>query len=138
MNAPALDEIRITLEKVVYDVLNPEGIEFSRKGFKFETKGLPVWARVHAQFGKTETLEHGVDAPLGIRNGLLLIQIFIVPNTDVSVGERVGALLEKAFRYKDFEGIYCDDPYTEAVGMDSDDSWYQFNVTIPFWTWVGK
>jgi hypothetical protein len=138
VNAPSVQDIRLELEKASYDVLHPEGIEFARRGFKFETKQHEIWARVHVQLGKTDTLELGVDEPLGTRGGFLIIQVFILPNTDVGTGERICSLLESGFRYKYFGGAHCEEPYTEEVGLDSDGAWYQFNVTVPFWAWVGK
>jgi hypothetical protein len=138
MIAATLHDARIELEKVAYDVLNPEGIEFGRWGYKFDTSGLETWARLHVQFGSTRTLEQGVDDPLGIREGMLNIMVYQLPSTDTEFGERICILLENAFRYKDFDGIYCEEPYSSGAGLDSDGAWVQHNVTIPFWTWVGK
>jgi hypothetical protein len=131
-------DIRVALEKAAYDVLSPLGVEFSAKNRKFEPKGREIWARVTARFGVTKTLELGDDAPLGIRNGNLTVQIFILPNTDVSVGEEVCVKLEEAFRHKNLECVHCGEPYTEEIGLDGDQAWFQLNVNVPFWTWIGQ
>jgi hypothetical protein len=138
VSAPALEEIRIELEKAVYDVLHPEGIEFAAQNQKFKTAERSLWSRVRVQFGKTRTLELGIDDPLGVRDGILLIQIFLLPNADIALGEHLCSILESAFRYKRVDNVHCEEPYSEESGLDEDNAWYQFNVTIPFWTWIGK
>jgi hypothetical protein len=138
MIVPGIEDIRLSLEKYAYDILHGDGIAFARKNFKFEPKDYQIWSRVTARFGQTETLELGKDEPLGKRSGVFIIQIFILPNTDVGIGERLCANIEKAFRYVDLSGVHCEEPYMEEIGLDADNAWYQFNVNVPFWTWIGK
>jgi hypothetical protein len=133
-----LADIRIALEKKAYDVLKPLGLTFSAKNKKFTPKGKEKWARVSVRFAQTRTLENGEDSPLGIRNGVLMIQIFIQPGVDVKVGEDICDVLEKEFRFAHVDCVNCGEPYSEEIGIDADASWYQLNVNIPFWAWIGE
>jgi hypothetical protein len=136
-------EIRKTLEKRLYDVVSPLGIRMSERNRKFEPKKNQdkLWVRPTIRFGNPTTLEKGEEA-LGERPGVFIIQVFLGQNLGIAEAENLCAAIENAFRLKTLDGVHCGEPSTVEVGMEPGmtlgDDWYQFNVTVPFWAWVGK
>lgn len=135
----ALDprEIRITLEKRLYDVLKHAGIKLSARNKKFDPKKENLWSRAVCKLGRPMTLEKGEKA-LGSRPGVFIIQLFLLPGEDIALAENICAEIEEVFRLRSLDGVHCGEPCTEDVGYDKEEAWYQFNVTVPFWTWVGE
>ena len=103
---------------------------------KFDPKKATMWARATTRLGMPRTLEKG-DAALGTRTGVFIIQVFLLPEKDISICESLCDKIEKAFRLASLGDVHCEEPATVEVGFD-EDGWYQHNVTIPFWTWVGE
>ena len=131
-------EIRISLERRLYDILDPLDVPFSAPNRKFTAKKRELWARATTRLGTVETLEKGGTEALGLRNGVFIVQLFMLPDRDTAVCEHMCNDIEHGFRLASFDCLHCGEPYTEEVGLDQDDAWYQFNVTVPFWTWVGE
>lgn len=137
MLVPDPREIRITLERRLYDVLKSAGVKLSSRNKQFDPKGEKLWARAVSKLGRPMTLEKGENA-LGRRPGVFLVQLFLFPDEDIALAESLCAKVEEVFRLRSIGGVHCEEPYTEDIGRDKEDAWYQFNVTIPFWTWVGE
>lgn len=137
MRAPDPREIRIALERHLFDVLKPTGVKLSARNRKFDPKTEKLWARAVCKLGRPMTLEKGENA-LGSRPGVFIIQLFLIPGEDIALAESLCAGIEKVFRLRSLEGVHCGEPYTEDIGQDKEEAWYQFNVTVPFWTWVGE
>lgn len=143
MRAPAPHEIRKALERRLFDVLKPAGVRMAEQNTKFDPKkenggsaGIK-WCRPTVKLGKPLTLEKGEDA-LGTRPGVFLVQLFTTPDSGVTDLEKICENIEKTFRLKVFDDVHCEEPATVSVGADPGDAWFQMNVTIPFWTWVGE
>ena len=141
MSAISPREIRLALEKRLYDLLKIKEIPLSDKNKGFDPKKAKnrIWARPTTKLGKIRTIERGEGPePLGSRVGVFIVQIFLAPGISTVLGEDLCEEVERMFRLINIEGVNCEEPYTEEIGLDSDKSWYQFNVTVPYWAWVGN
>ena len=138
MQAPSPREIRLALERLLYDVLSPEGVRLSAKNKKFDHKKATLWARATTRLGSPKTMEKGAGKALGTRPGVFIVQLFLLPEQDIGICEELCSKIETAFRLISLGNVFCEEPATVEVGLDKEDAWYQFNVIIPFWTWVGE
>lgn len=143
MRAPVPHEIRKALERRLFDVLKPVGVRMAEQNTKFDPKtgngGKESirWCRPTVKLGNPITLEKGENA-LGTRPGVFIVQLFTTPGSGVTELEKICETVEKAFRLEVLDGVHCEEPATISVGADPGDAWFQCNVTIPFWTWVGE
>jgi len=136
MNAPTPKDIRLALERRLFSVLQRHDIKLSQPNTAFDPKKLKMWARARTVLGKATSLEKG-EQPLGSRTGVFIAQLFLQPSSNTTSCEDICAEVEASFRLADLGDVHCEEPYTSEVGLDAEDSWYQFNVTVPFWAWVG-
>lgn len=93
------------------------------------------WVRLSVNLGRTFEEEKGDDG-VGRRIGTIVVQIYTPLTKGTKAGLDLADAVELIFRRKDFNGVYCDEPYT--VTVTDADNFYQHNTIVPFWTWVGE
>jgi hypothetical protein len=140
MPVPDIYAIGKSLDSALYAVLFPAGVKMSERNKPFDPKKekLKLWARPTVKFGKPVTLEKGDETSLGERPGVFIVQLFTLPDIGTREAKNICVSVEVAFRLRTFDGVHCGEPYTDEVGIEAGGGWYQFNITIPFWTWIGE
>jgi len=106
----------------------------------FSPDPVKAWMRPKIQMVPSEYGELGMDddAGVGIRVGLLMLQIFVPGGTGMkNVGVHAGNL-ETAFRKKDLSGVIFGEAYTVEVGLGKDENFFQVNVYAPFHAFIGE
>lgn len=96
-----------------------------------------AWVRWTVKMTPTTEEEKGTGA-IGIRGGLLMIQIFVPKNSGSRTGLTYAGQLETKFRRQSLSGVEFGEPHTEEVGTDEDLGQYQINTYVPFTTWIGE
>jgi hypothetical protein len=99
-------------------------------------KPLP-WVRCTVLPDETNNREVG-SSGVGIRRGVVKIQVFTGPN----IGSRSGAALagdvEALFHLKDVGEVRFKSAYTNDNGLNAAGTLYQHTVTAPWWAWVNE
>jgi hypothetical protein len=84
-----------------------------------------------------DTQEIGA-AGVGIREGVVKIQVFTKPNIGSRPGATLAATAEGLFHLKDIGCVKFRSAYTVENGINNDGTWYQHTVTAPWWAWVNE
>lgn len=103
----------------------------------FDPTGKSSYLRPTVRMGDTFLGEKGQNG-IGIRFGVLYLDIFVSNNDGVRSGLGYGDGAETVFRRKDVEGIYTGEPSTAEVGPDPSTVFYHIQTMVPFHTWVGE
>lgn len=80
-----------------------------------------------------EKCEDGVS----IRPGAFMIQVFAPLENGSGDALEMAGNLEVAFYKKTIGGVKCREPYSKDIGDDGR-GWYQVNVVVPWWAWIGE
>ena len=93
------------------------------------------WVRFNNLPDMTETIEIGPGG-VGIRLGVVKIQIFTLPNIGSRTGANLAATAEGVFHLQNVAGgVKFKSAYTTDNGL-STSMWYQHTVNAPWWTFL--
>ena len=95
------------------------------------------WIRPIIKMGDTFEGEKGEDG-VGIRTGILFIDIFVPKGTGNKAALTYSVKLERLFRKKNLDNINFDEAATDDKGVYKDSPYYQVQIKVPFWAWVGE
>jgi hypothetical protein len=95
------------------------------------------WARYQNLPDNTDTQEVGASG-VGIREGVVKIQIFTKPNIGSRTGANLAATAEGLFHLQDISGVKFRSAYTTENGLNDAGTWYQHTVNAPWWAWVNE
>ena len=96
------------------------------------------WIRPTIKMGDTFEGEKGEDG-VGIRTGVLFLDIFVGKGKGNRSALVYSVKLEKMFRKKNLDNINFDEASTNDIGVyDKNSPYYQVQVKVPFWAWVGE
>lgn len=77
--------------------------------------------------------------------GVFIVQLFFPKGGGSGSALVAAATVCAAYRRKDLSGVQCGVPYPVNVGADVGQSgevdapgWYQVNVVVPWWAWIGE
>ena len=96
------------------------------------------WMRPTIKMGDTFEGEKGEDG-IGIRTGVLFLDIFVGKDKGNRSALVYSVKLERMFRKKNLDNINFDEVSTNDIGVyDKNSPYYQIQVKVPFWAWVGE
>lgn len=95
-----------------------------------------AWIRPTIKIPSTVVGELGENG-VGLRDGLLMISVFVPPNTGTKLGSRYADKLETLFRRKDLDDLWFDEPTSSPVG-DDPNGYYHILMICDFHCWVGE
>lgn len=97
------------------------------------------WMRPTFKPGLSFTGELGLEG-VDKRVGAYLIQVFTPDNCGAGDCLDLAGQVETAFRRKSIGGVECDPaPYSGDAKEDAGGGpWFQCNVTVPWWAWIGE
>ena len=125
--------IRSALEAHLRDAL--AGVDVAWENVDYTPIQGTAWVRCVVRPGQVFDGEIG-RLGLSQRPGVLLAQVFVPDHLGSGPALDMAQAVEAAFRHEDVGGVHCDNPYTTTVGPDGR-GWYQVNVAVPWWAWVG-
>lgn len=88
------------------------------------------------KFGNSAIGELGADG-IGIRYGLLMISIFVLPGTGTKTASGYADRIEAIFRREEIGGVIFDEPSSDYIGQE-DNGYYHVMVKVNFETWIGE
>lgn len=96
------------------------------------------WIRPTIKMGDTFEGEKGEDG-VGLRTGVLFLDVFVSKGQGNKSALTHAIKLERLFRKKNLDDIIFDEASTNDIGVyDADSPYYQVQVKVPFWAWVGE
>ena len=95
-----------------------------------------IWIKPTIRMGETFYGEIG-ESGVGLRTGVLMIQIFDLANNGTKNSLDYAARLETLFRRQDLEGVMFRESSTDIIGLDENGYWNTL-ISIPFETWIGE
>ena len=103
------------------------------------------WLRPIIKMGDTFEGEKGEDG-VGLRTGVLFVDIFVGKGKGNKNALAYAAKIERLFRKKNLDNVIFDEASTNDIGVYSasggqtigDSPYYQVQVKVPFWAWVGE
>lgn len=95
------------------------------------------WVRFSHLPDTTQTEEIGEEA-IGMREGVVIIQVFTKAGTGSRTGANLASQVEALFHLKDINGVKFKSAYSTSNGIDDTGNWFQHTVTCPYWTWVNE
>ncbi|MDD5053674.1 MAG: phage tail terminator-like protein [Sulfuricurvum sp.] len=96
-----------------------------------------IWIRPTVRMGETVYGEIGEDG-VGLRSGVLMIQVFDLANNGIKTSLDYAARLETLFRRQDLSGVLFGESSTDVIGLDSENGYWQTLVSVSFTTWIGE
>lgn len=102
----------------------------------FQVPEQTAWIRPIIKIPSTEVAELG-DNGMGLRNGLLMIQIFDKISNGTKTANEWADRLEALFRRADIGNIWFDEPTSNPIGNDPN-GYYGILMTVDFHYWVGQ
>lgn len=152
-----LQAIQAALEAVLAALLPNTPIDWANTDFtqpsaEYVSSDGVSWCRPTFVPGMSFEDEIGITGyEVGRRTGVFIVQIFLPKDQGSGPALVAGAMLEAAYRRKDLSGVQTGEPYTNNVGEDAGQtsaegasgalnlpSWYQVNVVVPWWAWIGE
>ena len=101
---------------------------------KFNEPNAP-WIRPTIKFG--ETVYGEIGQGVGLRQGVLMIQVFDLANNGTKNSLEYASRLELLFRRKDLDGVMFKESTTDLVGLDENGYWNTL-VSVAFEAWIGE
>ena len=96
------------------------------------------WLRPTIKMGDTFEGEKGENG-VGLRTGVLFVDIFVGKGKGNLAALTYAEKIERLFRKKNLDNIIFDEASTNDIGVyNSDSPYYQVQVKVPFWAWVGE
>lgn len=105
-------------------------------GTDYEPTGGTAWMRAVNRSGQAFAAEMGTQA-LSRRTGAFIVQCFAPDGGGAGEARTMAAGVEAGFRRDGIGGVECGEAYTEDLGSDGR-GWYQCNVIVPWWAWIGE
>lgn len=102
----------------------------------FEPTPGTAWVRPTTKPGEAFTAEIGTDG-LSRRTGAFIVQVFATAENGAGDALVLAATLEAAYRRRDVGGVECEEAYSNDIGNDGF-GWYQVNIVVPWWAWIGE
>jgi hypothetical protein len=101
--------------------------------------GNPVpWLRATFKPGQAVPDEMGEQGQ-GHRSGVYILQVFGPEGEGPGAVLDLSGQLEALFRRKTLSGVECGEPYSTDPKEDAGGGpWFQCNVIVPWWAWVGE
>jgi len=100
----------------------------------FQIPDDSLWIRPTIKIPSTEIAEIG-DNGMGLRNGLLMIQIFDRVGRGTKRINGLADRLERTFRRKDIGDIWFDEPTSNPIGNDPN-GYFGILLSVDFHYWV--
>lgn len=95
-----------------------------------------LWVCPTNKPGEAFEAEVGRDG-LSRRTGAFIVQVFAPLENGSGDALEVAATVETAYRRQDIGGVECGEAYSNDIGPDGH-GWYQVNVVVPWWAWIGE
>lgn len=99
------------------------------------TAGI-AWIRPTNKPGEAFPGEKG-QGGLSIRTGSYIVQCFTPDGQGAGEARDMAATIEEGFRRDGIGGVECGEVYSNEIGSDGN-GWYQVNVIVPWWAWIGE
>lgn len=135
-------DVKAALEAVL--ALSLAGTPIAWPNVDFEPTPDTTWVRPVNKPGTAFEGEVGTGG-LSRRTGAFIVQIFVPSNKGSGAALAVAATLEAAFRRQSISGVECGEAYTSDVGDSGANQfqadvpgWYQVNIVVPWWAWIGE
>lgn len=112
------------------------GVPIAWVNDNFQIPNNSPWIRPTIKIPSTEVAELGNNG-MGLRNGLLMIQIFDKSGNRTKTANGLADKLETLFRRKDVGNIWFDEPTSNPIGNDPN-GYYQIMFTCDFHYWVNE
>lgn len=103
----------------------------------FTAPSNAAWICPRIKMGDSFIGELGDDG-VGLRTGVLMINIFVPPGSGLTTANGYANTLEGYIRRKDISGVRFDEPNTEDLGVDEGNGFYHLLVSCNLNTWVGE
>jgi len=107
--------------------------------YEFKAPSNAAWIRPRIKLGKSFVGEIGSDG-IGLRVGVLMISIFVPPDTGLKVANGYAGTLEALLKRAEFGGsggVRFDEPSTEDLGIDEGNGFYHLMVSCDLNAWTG-
>ena len=130
----------MTLEEIRNEIMNKfssswaTATEICWPNQKFNEPNA-IWIRPTIKMGETFVGEIGQG--VGLRTGVLMIQIFDLANNGTKNALQYAARLETLFRRVDLNGVMFKESSSDILGLD-DNGYYNVLVSIGFEAWIGE
>jgi len=107
-----------------------EETEIAFKNVEFESDDYDEWIRLTIIDGDSKQMSLE-ETPLHRRVGLIIIQVFVRPDTGTKRIEELAGRAADIFRAVQFDGITCRSPMYREIGDAK--NWFQANVETEFY-----
>lgn len=129
----------MTLSEILQDIESYFGTNWTSTNIAWPNVPFTApdgsWVSFTVKPDETSTQEiRGV----GIRRGVVKVQVFTKPNIGSRTGAGLAGSIEGLFHQKDIGSVKFEDAYTADNGKNDAGTWYQHTVNAQWWAWVNE